>query len=191
MRKMSQPPKHQSDEAIDAMSGDAESTVESPVAEPPIAEEEITPEPNPDAPICEEPPQAESCASAVAGPSEGNLTPADSACAAADSGLQPLEEMGSTPSQTAGQGTAEPSELPAASEKEIPSLPPLRRQNLSWPLPLTPIQLQGKFSMLPARRMQTPHIPAQLAGMNLLPHRFRQRKTARIAQKRQCQLMTA
>ena len=60
MRKMSQPPKHQSDEAIDAMSGDAESTVESPVAEPPIAEEEITPEPNPDAPICEEPPQAES-----------------------------------------------------------------------------------------------------------------------------------
>ena len=120
MRKMRQPPKHQSDEAIDAMSGDAESTVESPVADPPIAEEEITPEPNPDAPICEEPPQAEPCASAVAGPSEENLAPADSACAAEDSGLQPLEGAGSTPSQTAGQGTAEPSELPAASEMEIP-----------------------------------------------------------------------
>lgn len=120
MRKMSQPPKHQSDEAIDAMSGDAESTVESPVAAPPTAEEEITPEPNPDAPICEEPPQAAPCTSAVAGPSEGNLAPADSACAAAESDLQPLEGTGSTPSQTAGQGTAEPSELPAASEKEIP-----------------------------------------------------------------------
>ena len=54
MRKMSQPPKHQSaqqsDEAIDAMSDDAEITVESSAVEPPFAEESLTP-PSSDATI--------------------------------------------------------------------------------------------------------------------------------------------
>ena len=56
MRKMSQPPKHQSaqqsDEAVDAMSEDAEVTVESSAVEPPIAKKEtLTPEPSSDATI--------------------------------------------------------------------------------------------------------------------------------------------
>ena len=54
MRKMSQPPKHQSaqqsDEAIDTMSDDAEITVESSAVEPPFAEESLTP-PSSDATI--------------------------------------------------------------------------------------------------------------------------------------------
>ena len=54
MRKMSQPPKHQSaqqsDKAIDTMSDDAEITVESSAVEPPFAEESLTP-PSSDATI--------------------------------------------------------------------------------------------------------------------------------------------
>ena len=146
------------------MSGDAESTVESPVAEPPIAEEEITPEPNPDAPICEEPPQAAPCTSAVAGPSEGNLAPADSACAADESDYSLLKGRAPPPLKQPDKGRQNLLSCLLLLKRKSPSLQQLRRQNRSRALPLNPIQLQGRFSMLPARRMHPPHIPAQLAG---------------------------
>ena len=99
MRKMSQPPKHQSaqqsDEAVDAMSEDAEVTVESSAVEPPIAKKEtLTPEPSSDAtigvdvsptdlPYCEE--------STVIIEQSGEIAaPVDSTYSVTDA-LQPLE----------------------------------------------------------------------------------------------------
>lgn len=122
MRKMSQPPKHQSaqqsDEAVDAMSDDAEITVESSVVEPPFAEETLTPEPSSDAtigvdvsptdlPYCEE--------STVIIEQSGEIAaPVDSTCSVTDI-LQPLEEATSESSQTAEQKVVDTPEIPAES----------------------------------------------------------------------------
>ena len=123
MRKMSQPPKHQSaqqsDEAVDAMSEDAEVTVESSAVEPPIAKKEtLTPEPSSDAtigvdvsstdlPYCEE--------STVTIEQSGEIAaPVDSTCSVTDA-LQPLEGTTSKSSQTPVQKEVETPEIPAES----------------------------------------------------------------------------
>ena len=125
MRKMSQPPKHQSaqqsDEAIDAMSDDAEITVESSAVEPPFAEESLTP-PSSDAtigvdvsstdlPYCEE--------STVIIEQSGEIAaPVDSTYSVTDA-LQPLEGTTSKSFQTPVQKEVETPEIPAESpEKE-------------------------------------------------------------------------
>ena len=121
MRKMSQPPKHQSaqqsDEAIDAMSDDAEITVESSAVEPPFAEESLTP-PSSDAtigvdvsstdlPYCEE--------STVIIEQSGEIAaPVDSTYSVTDA-LQPLEGTTSKSSQTPVQKEVETPEIPAES----------------------------------------------------------------------------
>ena len=123
MRKMSQPPKHQSaqqpDEAVDAMSEDAEVTVESSAVEPPIAKEEtLAPEPGSDAtigvdvsptdlPYCEE-------STVTIEQSEDIVAPVDSTCSVTD-GLQPLQEAISESSQTAEQKVVDTPEIPAES----------------------------------------------------------------------------
>ena len=121
MRKMSQPPKHQSaqqsDEAIDAMSDDAEITVESSAVEPPFAEESLTP-PSSDAtigvdvsstdlPYCEE--------STVTIEHSGEIAaPVDSTCSVTDA-LQPLEGTTSKSSQTPVQKEVDTPDIPAES----------------------------------------------------------------------------
>ena len=121
MRKMSQPPKHQSaqqsDEAIDAMSDDAEITVESSAVEPPFAEESLTP-PSSDAtigvdvsstdlPYCEE--------STVIIEQSGEIAaPVDSTYSVTDA-LQPLEGTTSKSFQTPVQKEVETPEIPAES----------------------------------------------------------------------------
>ena len=121
MRKMSQPPKHQSaqqsDKAIDTMSDDAEITVESSAVEPPFAEESLTP-PSSDAtigvdvsstdlPYCEE--------STVTIEQSGEIAaPVDSTCSVTDA-LQPLEGTTSKSSQTPVQKEVETPEIPAES----------------------------------------------------------------------------
>lgn len=125
MRKMSQPPKHQSaqqsDEAIDAMSDDAEITVESSAVEPPFAEESLTP-PSSDAtigvdvsstdlPYCEE-------STVIIEQSVEIAAPVDSTCSVTDA-LQPLEGTTSKSSQTPVQKEVDTPEIPAESpEKE-------------------------------------------------------------------------
>ena len=121
MRKMSQPPKHQSaqqsDEAIDTMSDDAEITVDSSAVEPPFAEESLTP-PSSDAtigvdvsstdlPYCEE--------STVIIEQSGEIAaPVDSTYSVTDA-LQPLEETTSKSSQTPVQKEVDTPEIPAES----------------------------------------------------------------------------
>ena len=123
MRKMSQPPKHQSaqqsDEAVDAMSEDAEVTVESSAVEPPIAKKEtLTPEPSSDAtigvdvsptdlPYCEE-------STVTIEQSEDIAAPVDPTCSVTD-GLQTLQEAISESSQTAEQKVVDTPEIPAES----------------------------------------------------------------------------
>ena len=123
MRKMSQPPKHQSaqqsDEAVDAMSEDAEVTVESSAVEPPIAKKEtLTPEPSSDAtigvdvsptdlPYCEE-------STVTIEQSEDIVAPVDSTCSVTD-GLQTLQEAISESSQTAEQKVVDTPKIPAES----------------------------------------------------------------------------
>ena len=121
MRKMSQPPKHQSaqqsDEAIDAMSDDAEITVESSAVEPPFAEESLTP-PSSDAtigvdvsstdlPYCEE-------STVTIEQSVEIAAPVDSTCSVTDA-LQPLEGTTSKSSQTPVQKEVDTPEIPAES----------------------------------------------------------------------------
>ena len=117
MRKMSQPPKHQSaqqsDEAVDAMSEDAEVTVESSAVEPPIAKKEtLTPEPSSDAtigvdvsptdlPYCEE-------STVTIEQSEDIAAPVAPTCSVTD-GLQTLQEA------TAEQKVVDTPEIPAES----------------------------------------------------------------------------
>lgn len=121
MRKMSQPPKHQSaqqpDEAVDAMSEDAEVTVESSAVEPPIAKEEtLAPEPGSDATIGVSPTDLPYCeeSTVTIEQSEDIVAPVDSTCSVTD-GLQPLQEAISESSQTAEQKVVDTPEIPAES----------------------------------------------------------------------------